>query len=99
MTAEAVGFEFAYSTKPHTVHSTRPFSCRNSAVQRGQCFQASSLATDRNNRAVQEDPAPTPEEQERAPEELTENEAASAPGHEDDELPGDEPPADPIHES
>jgi hypothetical protein len=68
-------------------------------VQRGQCFQASSLATDRNNRAVHEDPAPTSEEQERAPEELPEHEAASAPGHEDDQLPGDEPPADPIHEA
>lgn len=99
MTAEAVGFEFAYSTNPHSPHSTRPFSWRKGAVQRGQCFQASSLPTDRNNRAVQEDPAPTPEEQERAPEELPEHEAASAPGQDDDELPGDEPPADPGNDS
>jgi hypothetical protein len=99
MTAEAVGFEFAYSTKPHSPHSTRPFSGRKGAAQRGQCFQASSLPTDRNNTAVQEDPAPTPHEQERAPAELPEHEATSAPGQEDDALPGDEPPADPIHDA
>jgi hypothetical protein len=99
MTAEAVGFEFAYSTKPHLPHPTRPSSCRNGAVQRGQCLQASSLPTDRNNRAVHEDPAPTPEEQERAPEELPEHESTSAPGREDDDFPGDEPPADPTHDA
>jgi hypothetical protein len=99
MTAEAVGFEFAYSTKPHSPHSTRPLSCRSAAVQRGQCFQASSLPTDRNNRAVHEDPAPTDEEQERTPEEVPEHEATSAPGREDDELPGGEPPGDPSGDS
>jgi hypothetical protein len=92
MTAEAVGLEFAYSTKPHCAQSTRPFSCRNGAVQRGQCFQASSLPTDRNNRAVQEDPAPTPEEQEQAPEQLPESQAAEGAGHEDDDLPGEGEP-------
>lgn len=90
MTAEAVGLELAYSTKPHSAQSTRPFSCRNGAVQRGQCFQASSLPTDRNNRAMQEDPAPTPEEHEQAPEQLPESQAAEGPGHEDDELPEDD---------
>jgi hypothetical protein len=47
---------------------------------------------------VHEDPAPTPEEQERAPEELPEHDAASAPGRDDDELLGDEP-ADPSPDS
>jgi hypothetical protein len=68
-------------------------------VQRGQRFHPSSLPTDRNNRGVHEDPAPTPEEQERAPEELTEHQEAGGAGHGDDDLPGDDPPAEPIHES
>lgn len=48
---------------------------------------------------MQEDPAPTPEEQEQAPERLPEAQEAAAPGHEDDDLPGDNPPDEPIHES
>jgi hypothetical protein len=46
-----------------------------------------------------EDPAPTPEEHEQAPEQTSEHQAAEGPGHEDDRLPGDDPPAEPIHES
>jgi hypothetical protein len=48
---------------------------------------------------VHEDPAPTPEEQERATEELPDQQSAEGPGHEDDSLPGDKPPDEPIHES
>ena len=48
---------------------------------------------------MHEDPAPTPEEREDAPEQLPESQAAQAPGHEDDKLPGDDPPDEPIHES
>jgi hypothetical protein len=39
---------------------------------------------------VYEDPAPTPEEQEQGPEELPEAQGAEGPGHEDDELPGED---------
>jgi hypothetical protein len=39
---------------------------------------------------VQEDPAPTPEEQEQAPEQLPESQAAEGAGHEDDDLPGED---------
>ncbi len=48
---------------------------------------------------MDDDPAPTMDEQERAPDEQEEHQAAQAPGHEDDRLPGDDPPAEPIHES
>ena len=33
------------------------------------------------------------------PEQLSDSQAAEGPGHEDDELPGDDPPAEPISES
>jgi hypothetical protein len=75
---------------PQSGHSTRPCSCRSVAAQTGQRLQASSSPTDRNNRGVHEDPAPTPEEQEQGPEELPEAQAAEGPGHEDDELPGED---------
>ena len=65
-------------------------SCRTVAAQSGQRLQASSSPTDRNNRAVHEDPAPTPEEHEQVPEQLPESQAAEGPGHEDDELPEDD---------
>ncbi|HET8653541.1 MAG TPA: hypothetical protein VFM13_13325 [Gaiellaceae bacterium] len=48
---------------------------------------------------MHEDPAPTPEEHEQAPDRIEESQAAEGPGHEDDELPGDSPPDEPIHES
>jgi hypothetical protein len=48
---------------------------------------------------MQEDPAPTPEEQEQAPEDLPEHQAAEGQGHEDDDMPGDSPPSEPIHDS
>ena len=48
---------------------------------------------------MRDDPEPTPEEQEQTAEQLPESQAAEGPGHEDDELPGDDPPAEPIHES
>jgi hypothetical protein len=48
---------------------------------------------------VHEDPAPTPEEHEQAPERLPEAQDAEGAGHGDDDLPGDDPPAAPIHES
>jgi hypothetical protein len=48
---------------------------------------------------VNEDPAPTPEEQERTPELQDELQGGSGPGHENDELPGEDPPAEPITES
>jgi hypothetical protein len=40
---------------------------------------------------VHEDPPPTPEEQEQATEQLPESQAAEAPGHDDDDLPEDDP--------
>ena len=39
---------------------------------------------------MNEDPAPTPEEQEEAPEQLPESQAAAGQGHEDDEAPGED---------
>ncbi|HEX7254307.1 MAG TPA: hypothetical protein VF236_00095 [Gaiellaceae bacterium] len=39
---------------------------------------------------MHEDPAPTPEEQEQTPELLPESQAAEGPGHEDDDLPGED---------
>lgn len=48
---------------------------------------------------MHEDPAATPDEQEQAPEETPEHQAAEGAGFGDDELPGDDPPAEPIHES
>ena len=48
---------------------------------------------------MHEDPAATPEEQEQVPERLPESLAAEGAGHEDDELPGDEPPAEPMPDS
>ena len=85
-----MGFGFAYWTNPHSGHSTRPSSRRTVAPQSGQRLQASSSPTDRKNRAVHEDPAPTPEEHEQAPEQLPESQAAEGPGHEDDDLPEDD---------
>ncbi len=41
---------------------------------------------------MHEDPAPTPEEQEQATEQLPESQAAEGPGHEDDDLPGEDDP-------
>lgn len=84
-----MGFGFAYWTKPHSGHSTRPSSRRTGVAQTGQRFQPSSSPTDRKNRAVHEDPAPTPEEHEDAPEQLPEAQAAEGPGHEDDEQPSE----------
>jgi hypothetical protein len=47
---------------------------------------------------VQEDPTPTPEEHEA--QDLTpELQDAEGAGHGDDDLPGDDPPSEPIHES
>jgi hypothetical protein len=85
--------------KPHSEHSTFPSTGLTAVAQTGQCFQPSRSATDRNNRAMQEDPEATPEEQEQATERLPEAQEAAAPGHEDDDLPGDKPPDEPIHES
>jgi hypothetical protein len=48
---------------------------------------------------MDEDPVPQREEQEQAPEQQEEHQSAVGPGHEDDRLPGDDPPAEPIHES
>jgi hypothetical protein len=48
---------------------------------------------------VDEDPAPTSDEQEQAPEQQDDHEGAAGPGHKGDRLPGDDPPAEPIHES
>ena len=85
--------------KPQFGHSNAPASGSASVAQTGQYLQPSSSLTDRNNRPVHEDPAPTPEEQEEAPDHQDEMEGAAAPGQEDDQLPGDDPPAEPIHES
>jgi hypothetical protein len=52
-----------------------------------------------NNRAMSDQPAPTEQEQEEAPERQEEEQATPGPGHENPELPGDDPPAAPIHES
>jgi hypothetical protein len=48
---------------------------------------------------MHEDPAPTPEEQEQAPERLPEQQETGGPGQGDEELPADNPPSEPIHES
>jgi hypothetical protein len=48
---------------------------------------------------VDEDPAPTSDEQEQAPEQQDDHAGAAGPGHKGDRLPGDDPPAEPIHES
>lgn len=48
---------------------------------------------------MNEDPAPTPEEQERTPELQDQMQSGSGPGHENDELPGDDSSAEPINES
>ena len=48
---------------------------------------------------MHDQPRPTDEEQEQAPERLPEEEAKTGAGFERDELPGDDPPREPIHES
>ena len=48
---------------------------------------------------MEDQPTPTEEEQERAPREQPEHEAMSGARYEDPELPGDDPPDEPIHES
>jgi hypothetical protein len=46
-----------------------------------------------------EDPAATPGEQEQAPTQTEEHQAAEGAGHQDPKLPGEDPPPEPIHES
>ena len=48
---------------------------------------------------MHDNPAPTEQEQDDAPDRLSEEQEKSGQGHEDDRLPGDEPPSEPIHES
>jgi hypothetical protein len=75
-TAQAVAFELAQARKPHFGHSARrPSSTLSSVLQTGQNLQRLSSATACNHRAVSDQPAPTEEEHEQAPERQPEEEA------------------------
>lgn len=74
--AHAVGFELAQARNPHSGHSARrPSSTRISAAQTGQNLHLLSSGTACNDRGVSDQPAPTEEEHEEAPERQAEEEA------------------------
>jgi hypothetical protein len=68
--------ELPHARNPHFAHSPRlPSSTRSSAPQTGQNLQRLSSGTACNDRAVTDQPAPTEEEHEQAPERQPEEEA------------------------
>jgi hypothetical protein len=80
-------------TKPHSGHSTFPPSRPRSARQRGQYLHPSSSDTVGNNSPVHDQPEPTPEEHELAPEHQEEAEEQRGPAPADPELPAEDPDA------
>ena len=89
MTAQAVGFELAHARKPQTGQwAPTPPSTSISAPQRAQNLQLLSSATACNHRPVNEQPAPTDEENEQAPVRQPEEEAKQ--GVDPDQLEDDE---------
>jgi hypothetical protein len=74
---------------PQSEHSTLPSSRLSWALQRGQYFQPSSSDTVGNNSQVHDQPKPTPEEHEQAPERQDEAEEQRGPAPADP-VPGEE---------
>lgn len=68
--------ELDQARKPHSGHSARlPSSTWRSALQTGQTLHLLSSGTACNDRAVSDQPAPTEEEHEAAPERQPEEQA------------------------